>query len=507
MVQGDKAMSEKQGFTFTISMLLLCLTLISMAAYAPEWRKSQLDSFALSLPFEGLRLQERISAGVAELLGADASVRKNISGVVSTRISGSFPFKKEGEPIARIDEYANSLPYSLRGTGAEPLLSANSLVGSNATVMVISGTGSLVYNNDGFQDMATYYHPGGWAPSSINFSINCIKPAGEAGSLSIQEDGVSPGPAYYIVYGDASSYSLLVENTTANEGNASFGLSFEDGTSISFESIVSSTASSNYTQLTYTKSPKGFLILPFEQNASIGEGQVRDYSERANNMTLGGGNTDFAPAWTEEGCRLGACYSFDGSNDFINRTDFSLTETQLEFRQGLDRILNGGLENHTNNTDDGITDSWANWTLNGSAIFDSTTISVSGHAMKISSGTAGNFTQQQISMLENVPYTLSFFTKSASGTGSGSYAIYDAAADRYLQADGNWGSEYFFDTGVTATIYTQVSRQFSMPAGSNAVQIRLAPSEGDQVFFDSIILRQSVGLNGGFEYYFPDTTN
>ena len=505
-------MSNSKGFTFTISILMLCLTLIAMAAYASEWRRSQQGLLSLLLPTDSIRLQERIAAGAAEILGADSMVKKDGSGKVSVKIAGRLPFKKEGEPIARMNDYSASLPYGMRGTWAEAVLSANNLTGSNATVMYVSGTGSLIYNNDGFNDAATYLHPISWAPSSINVSIFCGKAARMASQLSVQETSASPGPSYFVNYSETGGNDFFASNTTAKQGNASISVAYDDGSVLSLESAVSGSGSRNYTRISYTKSPKGFLILPFEQDTDgTPQIQVRDFSPFGNNMSLGGGDAASSPAWSDINCKMGGCYSFDGSNDYLNRSAFDLTESMVEFANGPDMLTDGGLEiTDSGLPDDGNTDAWRFWAIaNGDGIvFDSTKTSHAGNlAAKIGKGSQKDYLYQQLRILDNVPYTLSFWTRSENGAGSARYAIIEKNDGKYLQEDGSWGGEYFFDSGVTSTGYQQVSREFALPVGSNIPTIELVASDLDIVYFDEVSLKQTAGLNGGFEYYYPDTSN
>lgn len=505
-----KASHARRGFTFTISMLLLCLTLIAMAAFAQEWRMSQQSSFTRMLPAEAYRLQERIAADAGEMLGAKASLKKTSQNTAAAGVSVQLPFKKEGEPLARMNDYSSSLAYSLRNLGFEAVLSANNISGSNATVMTISGTGRLDFGNNGGSDVATLYHPLGWVPTGINVTMVCDKAARGIGPLSMQELSAYAGPAYYVNYSEKSGRNYLANNTTAKQGTAAFAINYDDGSVLSVASYVLSSASRNYTSISYTKSPRGYLILPFEQNATVSPGDVRDYSPHAHNLTLGGGNGNAAPAWLAS-CKFRGCYSFDGSNDYMAGPTLNLTESAAEFAPGADRIDDGDLESGSFNPDNGISDDdWDYWKIKKKAgvLFDSTKTSHSGDiAVKIGAGSEKNYFYQKLDILENVPYTLSFWTRSENGAGSGRYTITDKTAGNYLQEDGSWGGEYYFDSGVTAAEYQQVSRQFALPVGSTSLQIELVASELGTVYFDTVSLRQTAGLNGGFEYYYPDTTD
>ena len=134
---------SKAGFTFTLSIVLLALTLISVASFAQEWRKSQQVSFTEILPSESMRLQERVAASLGQIVGADGSIKSDSSSTVLS-ISTQQPFKREGESIAQISDYSESLPSNLRNLGYEAVLDANKISGSNSAVIVTSNNGSML---------------------------------------------------------------------------------------------------------------------------------------------------------------------------------------------------------------------------------------------------------------------------------------------------------------------------------------------------------------------------
>jgi hypothetical protein len=70
---------------------------------------------------------------------------------------------------------------------------------------------------------------------------------------------------------------------------------------------------------TWYEDNQSFMVLsmPFETNSTNGE--TRDYSGWIRNGTLGtstlGDNAE--PIWNDTNCKIGGCYAFDGSNDYI----------------------------------------------------------------------------------------------------------------------------------------------------------------------------------------------
>lgn len=687
------AVIKKKGFTFTISMLLLCLTMVAMASYAQEWRKSQQLSFTELLPSEGIRLQERVSAGLMEVLGADAYVRKTSSNTSSAKVEMRLPFKKEGLPIVDIKSYASGLPAALRGTGYEASLSANNLVNSSPTVTFISDSGSMVFSNDGPNDVAAYNHPRAWRPSTITADISCDKTSSSVGELAISEIpsdatgtswvyddrvvypynldesywcyGITSLPGYCgwlienstnYVYSGTQSLKMIQENcgelaflswdyavsnnlylnatqysgfhfavnggptgvitlefslrstagrlsytlgsipantwrvfdipmSTINPQNLSFrGTSFRersstycrgmppylnvtyyvdelylvplktvtytvnyreangrsytrtnstylthnasmlvgyaDGTQLLFNSSFGGNLTANFTQLSYTKSPGAALMLPFDSNASVSAGAVRDYSPFKNNMTPGGGTSANAPAWASYDCAAGSgCYNFDGINDFINGSIANYTEAPLTFPLGPEKLKDGGFNLSTGTPDDGLNDTWSNWTLanpNGH-LFESTYASVSEKAVKITTtglgNTRSNYLFQTFRFAGTTKLNLTFWTRPGAATPSaeGQYSLVEGTNGYSLQDDGDWagGQANLFGTGVAGTTYQMVTKIFSPAAGSSNISLRFHPSgegNGDVVYYDNASITQILELNGGFEYYFPDNT-
>jgi len=501
-----KHVSSPRGFTFTISIVILAITLIAMALFSQEWRKSQSVSFTELMPTETARLEERVSSDMGAILGADAHVSKT-STEVAVEISTKMPFKKEGMPLAEMGEYAASLPSTLRNTGSEAILSANSINGSTAAVMKVSDTGQLLYSNDGFNVLAIYFHPKGWQPKKISASIVCGKDASSFGSFVVDGgSGADGGLEYELRYTD-SLRSYSAKSAPPANSNAQLWITYPDKTQLVFRTQFSNALEQNYTSITYSKSPSGELIVPFDSNAS--GGYARDYSSNRRMLALGSGV--YSPTW-EPSCRNGGCYLFSGSQ-YITGPALQLTETPLYFAPSAERVANGGFENFTGTPNDNITDSWQGWGIQNDnptlMLFLATNDSPVGYAVRVesksSSGGDGamgsDYIYQAVNNIqENTAYALTFITK---GTG-GRYEIYDATAGKYLQASGGWGAEYSFATGAP-DVYMLVKKEFSLPLNSTSLQLRLLPSTDiGNVYYDEVSLTQSSGLNGGFEHYYKD---
>jgi hypothetical protein len=495
---GKKQAGTPRGFTFTISIVLLSITLIAMALFSQEWRKSQKVSFTELLPAETARLEERVSSDLGALLGADARVTKT-STSVSVDLSTQMPFKKEGSPIADMGDYASSLPASLRNTGAEVVLSANEINGSNASVVRVSDTGQMVYSNDGPFDVATYYHPLGWQPTTLFASIACGKDASVIGSFTVAGGTASTDNMYYrLAYVDAAGTMTRELNTHIGNHTAALSVSYPDGTQLSFLSQFSDGTPQNYTSISYTKSPRGAVILPLDLNST--NGTLRDYSE--NNLVFYLGQNDAAPTF-QQSCKSRGCYSF-GGNDYIQRPAISLTDTELNFSQGSELLTNGGFDDVLGT----YPQSWTGWSVENQApeyvFIESAAGGASGYAVMFANpmNYAGLdfYVYQTVSSLqENTFYTLSFLSK---GTG-GRYSIYDPTAGKYLQADGSWGANlYMAPTGASEGAYGAVTKEFALPLGSISARASFYASDISTAYYDSVSLKRFGGLNGGFEQYY-----
>lgn len=481
---------RNRGFTFTVSVLIISITLISMAAFSQEWRRSQQASFTELLPSEASRVQEGVSADFAQMSSASASVRRPSASTASVEISASLPFKKEGAQLADAAEYSASLPMVLRGKDFEAVVSAAGFSGSNATVMRFFDSGELAENNSGPHDVLTYYHPIGDAPANITLAIFSNKEYVSAGELLIvNASGSGDGCNYTITYSEGSGRGFSRTASAAKTSNASLTISYLDGTQLRIESNFSPSLARNFTRIYYTKSPGALLVLPLDQNATT------DYSQFAVSMSLGGGVAGQSPQWVSD-CRAGGCFSFDGSNDFISASNLPLAESAVEFAQGPERLANGGFEATSGSY-------WANWSVENvdDLIYDSSTAHSGSHAALMYPGSeADNFIYQQAgNLLENTQYTFSFWSSGAAAR----YRIIDSTTGLYLQAGGGWGSAYTF-TGSSSAGFAKTARAFSLPLGSSSATAYLMPPSSGTVYYDDASLRSSPGMNGGFEYYYKD---
>ncbi len=495
---GKKQAGSPRGFTFTISIVILSITLIAMALFSQEWRKSQKVSFTELLPAETARLEERVSSDLGALLGADARVTKT-STSVSVDLSTQMPFKKEGSPIAEMGDYASSLPSSLKNIGSEAVLSANEINGSNATVIRVSDTGQLVYSNDGGHDTATYYHPLGWQPTSILAIISCGKSASNIGSFAVAGGASGTDNLYYkLVHRDNIGTMIREYNTLVGNHTATLLVYYPDGTELSFISQFAAGILQNYTSISYTKSPSGEVILPLDTNST--DGTLRDYS--GNNRVFYLGVDNAMPAF-QPSCKSRGCYSFSG-NSYIYGSTIQLTDMEIGFPPGPERLVNGGFE-ETGGT---FPDSWTGWGVENTApeqvFIGQTADSSSGYAVLIGNpyqfaGLDFYVYQTVSNMWENTFYTLSFMAK---GAGS-QYSIYDASASKYLQADGSWSVNlHMFQTGAEEGSYRAVTKEFVLPIGSTSTRVSFYASELSNAYYDSVSLKQFGGLNGGFEQYY-----
>ena len=504
---GSSNPTPSKGFTFTLSIVLLSITLIAMAVFSREWRASQQASFTEILPSESQRIDSRIASDVSKMFGASADVEKQNATSASIDVTGQMPFQKEGSPLAHMDDYSQSLSSSMRASGYAAVLSTNGLSKSNATVLTFTLNGSLEYSNDGPYDIAAYYHPQGAAPAEIYVTIACNKTASSVDPLSIVGSNQTSGGYYYhINYTETSSgKTYIVDCHSPEESNTSLSIQYPDLSQIFFESSFSGSNARNRTSIHYTKSPGGFLILAFDAN-----GTLRDYSLSGNNLSLA--LAPSAPTWEAEGCKNGGCYEFDGSNDFMSGDNLQLFETELPPSLGIERISNGTFENFTGGLGNNSS-SWLGWSkLNSDpshVAFHATNISVTGFAVEISNdglaAGSNDLWQNASNLWENTPYTLSLWSKGPGGR----YRIVDmtnSSLPYYLQGGGSWSTApYDIPTGANAT-YIRSVNQFSLRLNSSAVRIELLPSaSAGDVYYDSVSLKRTDGQNSGFESYYYDT--
>ena len=499
---------KNKGFTFTLSIVLLSITLIAVAVFSREWRASQQVSFTEILPSEAQRIDERVASDMGKMFGAGAEMETKNQTTASVGTFTQAPFKKEGAPLAQIDDYSQSLSSSLRASGYEAVLATNNLGASNATVMVFFGNGSLEHSNDGPYDVSAYFHPTGANPSEIYATIICNKTASDVSPLSIIGGGQDGGGYYYrINYTELSSgKTYIVDCRSPSGSDTSLTISYPDLSQVFFDSSFSLSNSRNSTSVHYTKSPGGYLIVPFDSNQSGLNQPLRDYSLFENSLSLGNGTAGnaYSPTWTASGCKSGGCYQFDGASQYISGEGIGLFDSEIPAPLGMELISNGEFESF--NSTLGI---WFYWTktIVGGVAFNATDDSATGSAVKISndgSGGGSSLRQTAARLLGNTPYSLSFSSKGAGGR----YRVVDStnpSAEAYLHSDGTWGASAELPTNAGET-YLQAMTQFSLPANSSRVRIELLPAATNgTVYYDSVSIKQATGQNGGFESWHYDT--
>ena len=91
--------------------------------------------------------------------------------------------------------------------------------------------------------------------------------------------------------------------------------------------ISDSDSDATYTTVDWRKNGTSAAVLNMSFNKNVTSttaGAVTDYSSYANNGQLGGGTADYVPTWTNAstcGNNTGGCYSFDGTNDYVQVSD------------------------------------------------------------------------------------------------------------------------------------------------------------------------------------------
>jgi hypothetical protein len=506
----------QKGFTFTLCIVILVLTLLAVASFAQEWRKSQQFSFTEILPSEAIRLQERVASDVGQMVQADASVKTDNRSTTTLSLSTKQPFKREGEPIARVSDYSSSLPANLRNLGYEAVLDPNNISGSNATVLLTSGNGSLLHSNDGAYDVTTFYYPGGITPEAIHASIYCDKQASSVGEFQLLGSSGSGEGYYYVVnYTEPSGRNYLRNYYAPATSNVSLSISYPDSTLLYFDSIFSPSLPTNRTSIHYTKSSSGALILPFSANATS---IVRDYSLFKENITLAAGAS--APAWLSD-CSRGGCYDFNGTHYMSLDGGVALTGAPVPLPLGAEKISDPWFETFEVNVseDDGVDDSWYYWTIydpEDDATFDATAFgSQSYYSINITlkGEVVGDFYPNIYATMAspinalapNTAYTLSFWSKGAAGR----YRI-EHSNGTCLDAAGAWtgaACSSYFNATASAGPYVQTTREFSTPESVPGVYLRFFAPDGlgESSYYDSVSLKMSIGMNGGFESHYPES--
>ena len=521
----EKKPESKNGFTFTLSIVLLAVTLIAVASFAQEWRKSQQVSFTEILPSESMRLQERVAVGVGQLVQADGSVKSDNA---STTLSFSTeqPFKREGDALTQFSDYSESLPSNLRNLGYEAVLDANKISGSNSTVIVTSNNGSLVHSNDGAYDVTTFYQPRGFVPNAIYATINCGKQATSVGDISsVGGSSYGAGQYYVVNYTEPSGRNYLRNYYATPNSNTSMSIIYADSTLLYFDSRFSPTGP-NRTSIHYTKSSSGALILPFNQNTT---GVVRDYSLFKENVTLATGS---APTWKPD-CSRGGCYQFDGTGKYMSVPGgVSLTGSEVPLPLGAEKIMDPWFETFgvEPSLDENTTGEWYYWPIGNqdASIFHASSGEnahsyYSVRATSVGTDSAANIFQKVQGISPSTQYTLSFWSKSV-GNSTGRYRLeiqedlssIPNVARQCLDSDGVWTSActtYFYISPSTAA-FSRTVKEFMMPPGPSASSLYTAPltlivrlyppASPGTVYYDSASLKQSAGMNGDFESYYTE---
>lgn len=520
----------RRGYTFTISVIFIAAVIIAAASFAKEWRKTGDAAFGATLQAtDAMRAPDYAASALGGILHARARIEKNASHTTIT-VSGALPFRKEGGTVADLHDYAARLPQLQRNMLLLEQALAASQPGTNATVLLLPGSGAVSYNNNasGHMDELLYVapDPATWTPSGITLEIYCDKNVSRTVSALGQANlGIGVGERNYTVeYTDLGGTNTSTLGATASS-DVIYSVSFSDGGNLSLVSNLSVAGGANALSVRYTKSPGAVLVLPFDGNvSSVGSGAVIDYSALGHNMTLGGGSAADAPEWRDGSlCHAGGCYRFSGLPQYMSGGNLHFTERNVEAAMP-ELVIDSGLEDCSAGggcaPDDGTTDNWDSWTefggLPGSGVvFDATATTThngTGFAANISyDGNGGlgtdSLNQQVNGFSAGVEYTLSFWT-GGDGTHSAKYRIYDVGSTKYLQSDGiSWDvAAYSFDSGITGTTYAEVRRSFNLSTGtSGRLQVQFVPDPGAGeitiYYVDDVSLKNSTGLNGGFEYY------
>ena len=168
-------------------------------------------------------------------------------------------------------------------------------VAQSLTVAYSSGTPSSI--------------PDGTAPLAVGAEVN------SAGSVSADNfNGTIDEPHIYNRALSATEIQNLYNSTSYVYDNYDLGASTRSLSDNDGDALACTVDwRKNSTSL-------ALLNMSFNKDATTPSVAVPDYSSYANNGTLGGGNANFAPSWTDAatcGNNSGGCYSFDGTNDYI----------------------------------------------------------------------------------------------------------------------------------------------------------------------------------------------
>ena len=486
-------------------------------------------SFTEILPSESVRLQERVAIGIGQMVQADGSIKSDDSSTVLS-ISTQQPFKREGADLAQLSDYSESLPSNLRNLGYEAVLDANKMSGSSSAVIVTSNNGSLVHSNEGAYDVTTFYQPSGFVPNTIYAAISCDKQAASVGDIFSVGGTGGAGQYYVINYTEPSGRSYLRNYYATPNSNTTMRITYPDNTLLYFDSRFSQSGQ-NATSMHYTKSSSGALILPFNQNTTSA---VRDYSLFRENVTLASNNS--TPVWKSD-CSRGGCYRFDGKGDYMYVPEgVSFTDSEIPLPLGIEKISDPWFEafGTTAVPDNGESDEWFFWSIANPSendIFDATQgvastqsfYSVNATSKSGSSGNS-NLYQEVEGISPSTPYILSFWSKSPGGS-AGRYRIeikqneqQHLVENQCLESDGaTWSDSCnaYFYTAPSPDAFSRTTKEFMTPSRPSSQDpiytmpltliIRFyPPSSPGEIYYDSVSLKQSAGINGGFESYYTE---
>ncbi|MCX8198219.1 MAG: carbohydrate binding domain-containing protein [Candidatus Micrarchaeota archaeon] len=498
----DKAASKaSSGFTFTISSLIIALTLISLAQFSSDWSRSRQASIEISLQDEPLSVQNAIASDFASMLGAKGGIRRTGAGSAVSSASATFPFEQEGLPFGSAKDYSLFLAAAASKSGLEISIYPN-ISSAGGTALFYPKNGSFDIASQGQFDKATYIHPAGWAPSEINITLRSLKAAQSVGEFVVQNEESMQEPetiTYNLLYfepGKSFSRTAIAQRSH----NLSLQILYPDQTQILIHSGFSMSLQKNYTSISYTKSPGAYLVFPFES-----PNPLADYYNHGFFFELGGGMPESSPQHVED-CISGSCYEFDGVDDYLNISLLDFTQSPPSFRKGKDRMQDGDFEYFYGEPDDLSQDYWPSWDVEqgGASYFDATRdAKVGAFALRISpdQSSSGRIVQRVDNLLENTEYTLSFWAR---GSSQVQYAISNER-DEWLQPDGSWGGgHHLLSASAPGDAYKKIETKFALPRGQSMARIYLYASPDYEVYFDGVQLRRTEGLNGGFEHYYSD---
>jgi len=221
-----------KGFTFTISVIIISLTLISMVSFSKEWQKQQAGAYNEVLPSQSSRLQERIAIDISSILGVSSAFRASPV-LVQAEYIAAFPFKREGAGVADLSGYSKYLSSSLSNQGFEVILAANGLVGSRAAVMAVSDSGQIIHDNGNENDTSIFISPNDLVPTGVSFNVSCpSKSASSVGDFAVLNGPTGSGMAYELYYFDSSGSRSSAESAGL-ENHVSLSVAYADGTVLS----------------------------------------------------------------------------------------------------------------------------------------------------------------------------------------------------------------------------------------------------------------------------------